>query len=251
MKRRLLGMSVVAAMLTFVSAAHAGGVNLRWNNCFGEGTGADNRTFACASNAGTNLLVASFVLDADIAQVSGNELCIDLISQTPTLPAWWEMKDLGTCRAPALGFNTVANGADVVCIDWAQAQSTGGVGAYNANLGSIDAGLVAQHRRLVIALAVALAGVQDLVAGTEYFSCNVPISNTRTVGTPSCAGCTTPVCIVLNSLKVTTLSGADDVTLGSGTAAGTNIVTWQGSGADCQAVPTKNVTWGAVKALYR
>jgi hypothetical protein len=244
-------MGVVAAMLTFVSAAHAGGVNMRWSNCFGEGSGTDNRTFGCASNAGTNILVCSFVLDADVAQVSGNELVVDFISQSPTLPLWWEMKDAGTCRAPALGFNTVANSNDLVCIDWAQAQSTGGIGAYNANLGSIDGAFAAQHRRLVIALATALAGFQDLVSNTEYFSCNIPISNVRTVGTPSCTGCTTPVCIVLNSLKVTTFTGADDVTLGTGTAPGTNVVTWQGTGADCAAVPTKNVTWGAVKALYR
>ena len=33
--------------------------------------------------------------------------------------------------------------------------------------------------------------------------------------------------------------------------AGSNIVTWQGVGADCNAVPVRNATWGAVKSLYR
>ena len=35
MKRRLLGMSMVAAMLLAASSAFAAGVNLSWTNCFG------------------------------------------------------------------------------------------------------------------------------------------------------------------------------------------------------------------------
>ena len=59
MKRWLLGMSVVAAMLLGASSAFAGGVNLAWTNCASEG-GTQNRTFACGSNAGSNILTCSF-----------------------------------------------------------------------------------------------------------------------------------------------------------------------------------------------
>src|SRR5262245_25432684 len=118
MKRRLLGMGVVAAMLCVASVASAGGINLSWNNCAGEGTGAQNKAFACASNAGTNLLVTSFVLPADEAQVNGNELVLDVLTSQATLPDWWAFKDLGTCRQASLGFNAVASAGDVVCVDW-------------------------------------------------------------------------------------------------------------------------------------
>ena len=253
MKRRLLGMGVVAAMLCVASVASAEGINLSWSNCAGEGTGSNNRTFACAVNTGSNVLVSSFVLGADLAQVNGNELVIDVLTQQPTLPDWWAFKDAGTCRQTSLATNFTANVNDVVCVDWGAGQSAGGIGAYSQELGTIDPGLLAQHRRLKIAVAVPLSAIADLVANTEYFSCNVTFNNAKTVGTGACAGCTEPMCIVLNSVRVTVLTGGGllDALLVSGTAPGSNIVTWQGLGPNCQAVPTKNATWGAVKALYR
>ena len=251
MKRRLLGMGVVAAMLCVASAASAAGVNLSWNNCAGEGTGTNNKTFACASNAGSNILVTSFTLDSDVGQVNGNELVLDVLTNQPAIPDWWAFRDVGTCRISALSSNMTANASDVVCVDWGAGQSAGGIGAYSQELGSIDPSLLAQHRRIKIAVAVPIGAVTDLLANTEYFSCNITINNTKTVGAGACAGCTLPMCVVFNSLNVTTVGGANDTKLGQGASAGSNIVTWQNTGPDCQAVPTKNTTWGAVKALYR
>ena len=77
------------------------------------------------------------------------------------------------------------------------------------------------------------------------------IDSQLTVGSPSCAGCLDPVCIVLNSVEVDTETGVGNTFLLTGTAPGSNIVTWQGAGANCQAVPVKNSSWGQVKALYR
>lgn len=253
MKRSLLGMGMVAAMLLVASSAFAAGVNLSWNNCFGEGTGVQNRTFACGVNTGTNILVASFVPSADNSLVSGNELVIDLISSTSPLPAWWDMKNVGTCRQNSLGINFTANANDVVCVDWAAGQSSGGIGSYDDVLGSVNSSFQAQHRRIKIAVAVPLAALADIFANTEYFSCNLTINNQKTVGTGACAGCADPVCIVLNSVKITTNTpgGANDVTLSGGNAAGSDQVTWQGAGANCAAVPVKNATWSQVKSLYR
>ena len=251
MKRRLLGMGVVAAMLCVASAASAAGVNLSWNNCAGEGTGANNKTFACASNNGTNVLVTSFTLDSDVGQVNGNELVLDVLTNQPSIPDWWAFRDLGTCRQSSLSANMLANAGDVVCVDWGAGQSAGGIGAYSQELGTIDPGLTAQHRRIKIAVAVPVSAVTDLLANTEYFSCNVTINNLKTVGATACAGCSLPMCVVFNSLNVTTVGGANDTFIGAAASAGSNIVTWQGAGPNCQAVPTRNVTWGAVKALYR
>jgi len=256
MMRRLLGLSVVAAMLFVASSALAApGVNLSWSFCAGEGTGSNNRAFACASNAGGNQLVISFELAADLPQVSGNEIVIDVLTQQATLPAWWDFKNAGACRQLALSFNTTADAGNVVCLDWAAGGATGGIGSYDqagiVPIGSIDPSLANAHRRLKIALAVPQAGIQDLFAASEYFAGNIGINNTKTVGTGACAGCTEPMCVVLNSVKCTTPVAANDVTIGNGSTPGSNIVTWQGVGPNCLSVPTKNVTWGQVKSLYR
>lgn len=250
MKRKLLGLGMAAAMLLAASSAMAAGINLAWSNCFGEGTGTSNRTFACAANAGTNILVTSFVLDQDTPQVSGNELVLDVLTTSNPIPAWWEIRSPEVCRPTALGFNVTANANDVVCVDWASGQAAGGIGAYSNELGSIDNSLLNQHRRIKVAVAVPLP-LPDLVAATEYFSCNLTINNSKTVGTGACAGCSEPVCIVFNSLLVTRPVGLGDVLLSSGVTPGSNIVTWQGTGPNCALVPTRNVTWGSVKSLYR
>ncbi len=258
MKRLLLGLGVAAAMLCAASSAFAvGGVNISWSTCFGENPSASrNRTFACASNAGTNLLVTSFVLDTlQLGAVSGTETVVDILSATDPVPLWWQFRDIGTCRQTALGSNSIADANNLVCVDWAQGQSAGGVGAYTSDPGNgwtIDPSVtLGQHRRLKLAFAVPLAGLQDLTQASEYFSANISINNTKTVGTGACTGCNEPICIVLNSIKVTTNTGAGNRTISGGAAAGSDIVTWQGVGPNCQLVPTKNVTWGSVKALYR
>jgi hypothetical protein len=259
MMRRILGLSVVAAMLCVASSALAApGISMRWQFCSGEGTGTADRTFACASNVGSNTLVFSFELPHDVLQVSGNELVVDFLSQSATMPLWWDFKNPGTCRQGSLGVNVSFDANNVVCADWAQGQSGAGIGAYGTgtsqSMGTIDPALAAQHRRLTMALAVPPTALQDLVTATEYFSCNVTINNQKTIGT-TCTGCSEPICIVFNSLRVTTppVNGQpiNDVFIGNASSAGSNIVTWQGTGPDCQLVPTKNKTWGQVKALYR
>lgn len=240
----------LAAILLASPAQAAQGVNLRWDRCHGDG-GNENRTFACDTNAGAEVLVCSFVLDAPMAQVSGNEVVIDLLTQDDPVPPWWHFRDPGSCRTTSLRMNTFANADDVACVDWAAGNSIGGVGAYSSEIGSIDPGLAARHRRIKIALAVPLEHIADLAAETEYFSCNATIDHVKSVGADACAGCTGPVCLVLSRVNVTTPSVANDGTIYAPASPGSNIVTWQGVGPNCQLVPVKRSTWGAVKGLYR
>jgi|KBSSwiStaDraftv2_1062776.scaffolds.fasta_scaffold97659_2 hypothetical protein len=231
------------------------GVNLTWSRCHGEGIGTQNRAFACDTNDGSEELVVSFVLPAPLAQVSGNEAFIDLISQDDPLPAWWDFKNAGTCRQLSLTFNTTADANDVVCVDWAQGGSSGGIGAYATgtppSMGSIDPALADRHRMCAIALAVPPDAHVDLLAETEYFAFNLVINHAKTLGTDACAGCSGSVCLVLQYLVVHTPIFANNVRLQGGTTPGSNMATWQGSGADCALVPVKNKTWGEVKAMYR
>jgi len=251
MIRRVHVVVVVAALLAFASSALAApGYSLRWINCAGEGTGTDNRTFACNSNAGTNLLVISFELPADLAQVSGNEVVLDVLSQSATLPAWWDFKNAGSCRANSLACDVTFDVNNVVCRDWAQGAAAGVVGSYTM-IDSVDPALDARHRRIKVAVTVPPDALQDLVAHTEYFACNLAIDDQKTVGTGSCGGCSEPMCVVLNSVFVQTPVLANNIFIGNASSAGSNIVTWQALGQDCQAVPTKNRTWGQLKSLYR
>jgi P pilus assembly chaperone PapD len=78
MKRSLLAMSVLSAMLIACSSAAAGGVNLAWTNCASEG-GTTNRTSTCLVNTGSDALVGSFVLNTDQAGCTGIEIVVDII----------------------------------------------------------------------------------------------------------------------------------------------------------------------------
>lgn len=240
----LLGISLIALV---GSSAHAApGVNLRWTNCFGDG-GAFNRNFACNTNTGNNLLVGSFVLGQPVPQASGNQMFVDLAAASATLPNWWQFRVAGTCRETSLSINSVVPPAAVVCVDWANAQAGIAVASYTMGFNGPATARVAMVSAVIASAAV------NLVANQEYFSFNLVINNAKTVGTGSCAGCTIPVCLRLASLKVTTPTPANDVTLSAPTnGTDSNFVTWQSGGAACLAATlTRQETWGAVKSLYR
>jgi hypothetical protein len=241
--------ALLAVLLTSPALA-AQGVSLKWDHCAANG-GAALRTFACDTNAGTETLVCSFVLDAPLPQVTGNEVVIDVLTEADPLPAWWQFRDAGTCRTNLLGMNTVANPSDLSCPDWAAGQSIGGVGAYSSELGTVNPALMDRHRRIKIALAVPMEDIADLVAGTEYFSCNVTIDHAKSVGTGSCAGCGGSACLYFMYVNLTRPFGLGDLMLTTPTQPGSNMVQWQGTGADCNVLPTKRSTWGQVKGLYR
>src|SRR5262245_6411620 len=102
MRRALLCFSLT--LLGFASLAHAGAVNLRWNQCWGDG-GVVNKNFACDTNVGSHVLVASFVPDAPVFPPQtpfaavGLESMLDIAVASPVLPAWWDgPKDPGSSR---------------------------------------------------------------------------------------------------------------------------------------------------------
>ena len=58
----------------------------------------------------------------------------DVNAAAAALPAWWQFKNVGTCRSTALTANFAENPQDVVCVDWAGGQQAGGIGAYSVGL---------------------------------------------------------------------------------------------------------------------
>jgi hypothetical protein len=236
------------------AARGAPGVNLRCQACFGDG-GVSRRAFACNANTGSHQLVAGFELGADLAAVSGNVVVIDLAADAPVLPAWWEFRSATACRIASLSFNSTISQLAVACADWGGGLSVGGIGNY-----IIGAPAGPNTARIVAAIAVPSGSLQNLVAGQEYFSCNLVVNNAKTAGPGACAGCAVPLCIVFSSLNLTTPDFRNDRKL-TGPTNGTdsNFCTWQGGGnpqtgfgTGCPAAtPVPNRTWGSVKSLYR
>jgi len=246
MKKTILLCGALLALTATV--ASAAGVNFAWNNCYGEGTGVQNKNFACTVNTGTNSAVGSFVAPAGVTALSGNECTIDLQSAGATLPAWWQFKAIGTCRQNSLSVNFVANAANAVCVDEFSGAGAGGIGDYKIGFGGNPA-------RARIVMAIATASPAPVDADVEYFAFNLLINNAKTVGAGACAGCTVPVCLVLNSIKLTQPIGVGDFVLSQAANPASNYITWQGGaigGSGCPAAtPAKNATWGTVKSLYR
>jgi len=249
MKRMILGVSLVAAMLLTASAAMADGVSLRWSNCIGD-AGVVNRTSACTSNLGNaGTAVGTFTLSADAVGVTGIELIIDVITADATMPAWWQQATASfggpACRTGAITVNPTISGTAANCFDWASGAAAGGLASYkpNAPIGTNTA-------RILAGFAVPAASAPTIPANTEMFAFNMVMTNAKTTGTGSCAGCTSNACIVFNNIKMA-LGTTAGPNFGTPDVAGSNVITWQGTGANCAAVPTRNATWSGVKALYR
>jgi hypothetical protein len=258
---RLIAASLFALALAVPTVAGAGpGVNLRWDQCYGD-SGAANKLFACDTNTGAERLVVSYELPADLPSVSGAEISIYIEAASATLPDWWQYKNVGSCRLTALTFSPALPPGSANCADWGQGGASGGLGAYT---------LEAPARAVLkAATAVPPSGLHDLFAGTEYFAAAFQISHVKTVGTGACGGCDVPVCIVLGQVNVVTPVLANNILMVNGAnGQASQVASWQSATTlnlvngchmactttfDCVATitPTRTSTWGAVKALYR
>mgnify|MGYP001252803249 CR=1 FL=1 len=170
--------------LSAVAANAAPGLNLRWNNCFGD-AGTDNRTNACTATLGSaGTLVGSFELDAaGVLGVTGIEIVMDLASAGAALPAWWTYNAPGGtvgCRGAALAVNPTISGGAANCFDWSAGQAAGGLAAYRVGqfYGPSTARMVA---------GFAVAAPTDVPGGFEMFAFNASISGTGSAGMEAAA----------------------------------------------------------------
>lgn len=244
--------ATVAGLGLTASIASAGSgpvINFSWDNCTGDGGVAD-KTFGCTTNSGTNIAHGSYIAPAGVDTMAGNDIVIDLISNSNPLPPWWNFKNTGTCRATALS-STADFSSATNCLDYWQGQAGGGLASYFIGQGPVaDPWVNPQRARMIIAWGVAASSQGAITGGQEYGSFQMRISNAKSTGTGSCAGCLDPVCIVLNEIRLSRPGGTRAVPI---TTPGVrNSITWQGgAGANCAVVPVKNATWGQIKSLYR
>jgi len=245
------------------------GVNLRWDQCYGDG-GVSNKTFACDTNTGSERIVASFELAAPMPTVSGTEFIIDIGTASPTMPTWWQFRSAGSCRQASLQLSLIPPPGAASCVDWASGTASGGIGAYNVGLHGPNAA------RMIGAIAVPPSGLVALDPGIEYLLGSFTINHAKTVGPGACTGCDAPVCIFLSRVMVTTPVLANNTQLNYGANySGSQYVTWQNGYPTNVAVvcdtpilfcnlkyvsftcvpysttQARGSTWGAVKSLYR
>lgn len=242
---RIVLVGGVLALTWGASVASAGGINLAWNDCYGGG-GATNRSFACDTNVGSNDLYLSIDPPVSVPDVVFYYATIDLQSASTTMPAWWQFKNVGSCRVGSL---IPLNGPPGSCQNQWVGHATASLLAYvvTATLPSMP-----QNRsRILYTLGVGDPSAAEATAGLEYFAGLIRINNALTVGNP-CAGCQDPVCLVLNQILFYTLNSGDFFVTNP---LASNFVTWQGGavgGAGCPAAtPALNRTWGQLKSIYR
>ena len=240
-KTLVLAGSMLALMATIASAQ---GINLAWNDCGAAGTGFNSST--CSTNSGVPFtMVASFLPPAGVNRMGGMSAQVDITSNTASLPDWWK-HGTGQCRSTSgLSISFDFTGGPFTCADYWAGQAAGGF-AYDIGFGSPN------RARLRVQAAIA-AGTEGPVApGTEYYAFKANVQRAKSTGTGLCAGCSEPMCIVLNSVQLfQPLEEGNDPEITN--PANSNYVTWQlPVVAGCPlSTPTRNSSWGQVKSLYR
>jgi hypothetical protein len=277
---RPLGLLVIGLTLqTFAATSvlagtSAPGFNLRWDQCYADG-GAWNKNFACDTNVGSERLVVSFELAAPMDSVRGIETRMNIAAASPTLPAWWSMKNAGTCRLTSLGLSAFPPAGNTLCPDWSSGQGFGGISSYNIS-GSFAA-INGYQSQVLVTVGVPPSNRANLVPGQEYFAFSITINHAKSVGTGSCAGCQTPVVIYLSSMTLSNMLVSEDQRFGRGANYdGSAYASWQngypvnvsfycvnhfrdlcatyGVRFDCVAYSATRAgghSWGAIKSLYR
>ena len=235
-----------ATMITLAPGlpANAEGINLSWDDCGTHGQAV--KSFACDTNVGPAfLLVGSYVAPGGSTAITGMEAALDISSSYSPIPDWWKFKNAGSCRQTALVASADFLGTVLDrCSDYWAGQAAGGISAYITPHATLDC-----RARLTLIFAVAPSFAAPVEADLEYYAFRLAISRAKTVGTGSCAHCAAPALLTLNETKLSQPVGVGNYRLQL--PASRNYVDWQASHSVCGRVPTRNSTWGAIKAQYR
>lgn len=262
--RRLL------AVLAFVAIAlprpvRADEFRLSWDRCFGDGN-VYAKTFACDTNAGSELLVASYVADAGMPAMTGFDAVLDITNAAGALPNWWALNSTG-CRSTGVSLSLSRPTGASACGTWS-ANVVGGLTRYMTP-STFPSSPSSNMARLTLTAATAPATA--FPAGQETFLFSVAIPHANTTGPGACAGCNAPMCLTWSSMTLKNGNPASTVYLPSAnTQSWAATVNWQSAHrgsttrscdphlrtcffqAECT-LPTDahTNTWGTIKSLYR
>lgn len=234
-----------------VESAFANGLDLSWDGC---GTaGVANKNFACSYNYWSEYLVLSAAFPAGIPVGDSPNFTADVsfIASSGSLPSWWSVSGTGACRPNAI----IARGYEPPGGLGACAAGYIGDGGNVSLTWSADPRMTGRRNLVIRNPVVQGAGGTLHTPGPERHLCTLEISHVKSTGVGLCNGCSTPVCIVFNSLLVTGVNAPYPPLVYIVNPLHRNFVTWQGGTngiAICPAAtPTHNSTWGSLKSLYR
>ncbi len=241
------------ALMLWATAARAQ-VSLNVNDCSPYSTGflVNNvATNPCTTNTGTVFAAWCSIVMPPVTRVGfvGAQGMIDVWSSRSTLPDWWRQD---TCRPTGFGLvadNTIGGSCSTL---WDIVPGAG------ANLGSIYGIHGAYTIRFLLGQVLVATNAYDLTGDgiTELTVFKFSVLKAKSVGTGACAGCSYGACLVLNEINLQTLTDTPDTFLRlSGALPGAaDYITYNtGVTPACWYLPTptRNRTWGAIKALYR
>lgn len=259
MRRLVLCLAAACCLAPAANAANS--LNLRWDDCYGGG-GVSNKTFACNTNSGFEQLYVSFSSSTPVHAVVSIEASVDIRPAFSTLPSWWQVRSASSCRQPAVSVTSSPAPMPTGCQDVFSPIASVGLGTPPTGLGDF--------LRLPILVSVPEADSLLLPANQEIFYVRIQISHVRTVGTGSCSGCQTPVCLGVHKILLRRPAGYGDILIYDEITPGSSTVNWQGAadgsyidpfrqgndpGPDrtltCSLpVPARNGTWGSIKSMY-
>ena len=242
---------LICALIALLPSAALAGPHLRWNACYGDANALPNRTFACDTNTGSELLVASYSVPSALAQVQSVDCRIDIHFASATTPAWWAFKNAGTCRQTLVTAGTSPD-LNWTCTDLAAGQA---LAAYTVSYSNTVFGIAGGQ--LLLTSSVPAGGEYDVApADGELFAFSLNIRHTKTTGTGACAGCQTPACFQFTQITLHSATYPYPVGYsGPADSSPTWYALWQSSdptSTSCQLTTgTRRPTWGAIKSLYR
>lgn len=237
MKKLLLITGALLA-LTASSALAAGQIHLAVADCGANGTTSVSNT--CTSNTGAVTLVGSMVSPQATSQCIGLESIVDA-AQGGVLSPWFQVQP-GGCRDGKVSTNFDFTAGPFNCNDLFAGAASGGMGIFYPD--PSGALIPANSIRFDTFCAVSSLTPLTLDTSTENYIFKLTISKTGTVG--GCTGCNTPTSFYLNNVEITQSPGLPLIE-----------ATGDGSGQGCGynggniSTPTKNTSWGSIKALYR
>jgi len=246
--RVIFGLSLLAPINSAAQTLPGGSIHLSWDDCYLNSTDSwrFNKSFSCNGNSGPAfLLFASVIPPAGLQQYVGSIAVFDVQSATPALPLWWTFQ-AGGCR-PSTNLTAAPSSGLTSCLDLSDNTQFGGID-YAAGLPE----MLPYRARLRTAYAMDAALAHPLTSTEELTVLQISINRNRTTGVGACAGCSTPVCIVFNSLLLDQVD--PNLPRGLVTSGEQQWVTWQGASdaVSCPAAtPVETRTWGQIKSLYR